>query len=118
MHIKPPKYSILSKGEQEALEDLQERDDLHNVVIFNAHKGGVVVIMDVTDYIEKAERQSSNKEDYRQRPKDQTAANKGTVNNVMERFQKDDLITKNLVKVLKTTSPLTPRFYIQSKIHK
>ena len=49
-HIKPPIYSNLSKGEQKALEALKERDD---IVIVNAKKGGVVVIMDVTDYIKK-----------------------------------------------------------------
>ena len=53
-HMKPPKYSNLSKGEQKALEDLQERDD---IVIVNADKAGAVVIMDASDYKEKAERQ-------------------------------------------------------------
>ena len=48
-HIKPPKYSNLSKGEQKALQDLQERDD---IVIVNVHKRGAVVIIDVTDYID------------------------------------------------------------------
>ena len=43
VHIKPPKYSHLSKEEQKALEDLQERD---NIVIVNANKGGAVVIME------------------------------------------------------------------------
>ena len=52
-HIKPPKYSNLLKGEQKALEDLQERDD---IVIINSAKGGAVAIMHVTDYIEKAKR--------------------------------------------------------------
>ena len=51
-HIKPPKYSNLSKGEQEPLKDLQERYD---IVIVNTDKGGGVLIMNVTDYIEKAE---------------------------------------------------------------
>ena len=53
-HIKPSKYSKLSKGEQEALEDLQERD---GTVITNVNEGVAVVITDVTGYIEKAERQ-------------------------------------------------------------
>ena len=44
-HIKPPKYSNLSKGEQEVLENLQERDER------------TVVIMDIADHIEEAERQ-------------------------------------------------------------
>ena len=42
--------------------------------------------MVVTDYIEKSERQLNNKDHYRQLSKDQTAANKETVNNVTERF--------------------------------
>ena len=47
---KPPKYSNLSKGEQNTLEDLQERDD-----IVNANKEGAAVIINVANYIEKAE---------------------------------------------------------------
>ena len=49
-HIKQPKYSNLSKGEQRALEDLQEKDD---IVIVNVDKGGAVFIMDVIDYMKK-----------------------------------------------------------------
>ena len=52
-HIKLLKYSNLSKWQQKALEDLQEREDIV-----------IVVIMDLTDYIEKAERQLNNKEHY------------------------------------------------------
>ena len=74
--------------------------------------------MVVTDYIEKAERQLYNNEHYRQLSKYQTAADNQTVNNVIESFQKENLITKNVAKWLKTTSPWTPRFYIQRKIHK
>ena len=68
--------------------------------------------MDVADYIENAERQLNNKEHYRQLSKDQTAANNETVNNVIERFQKENLITKNVAEGRKTTSPRTTRFYI------
>ena len=50
-YIKSPKYSNLSKGEQKALVDLQERD---NIVIVNADKGKAAIVMDVTNYIEKA----------------------------------------------------------------
>ena len=74
--------------------------------------------MNVTDYIEKSERQLNNKEHYCQLSKDQTPANNETVNNVIKNFQKENLITKNAAKGLKTTSPRTPRLYIQPKIHK
>ena len=74
--------------------------------------------MDVTDYIEKAGRQWNSKEHYHQLSKDQTAENNETVDNVIERFQKENLITKSVAEGLKTTLPRTPRFYIQPKIHK
>ena len=67
----------------------------------------------------KAEGQLNNKEHYRQLPEDQTAASNETVNSVIERFKRfQNLITKNVAEGLKTTSPRTPRFYIQPKIHK
>ena len=114
-HIKPPKSSNFSEGEPKALEDLQERDHVATVY---ANKGGAATIMDVTDYIEKAERQLNEKEHYRQLSKDQAVANNETVNNVIEKFQKENLITKNVAEGLKTTSSRTPRFHIQPKLHK
>ena len=43
---KPPRNSNLSKGEQKAVKDLQERAD---VVIVNVIKRGAGVTMDVTE---------------------------------------------------------------------
>ena len=51
--------------------------------------------MDVADCIEKAGRQLNKKEHYRQISKDQTAANNKAVKNVIERFQKKNLMTKS-----------------------
>ena len=67
-------------------------------------KGGAVAVMDVTNYIEKTERQFNSKDLYCQLSKNQTAANNGTVNNIIERFQKENLIIKNVAEGLKTTS--------------
>ena len=53
--------------------------------------------MDVVNCIEKAGRQLNKKEPYRQISKDQTAANNKAVKNVIERFQKKNLMTKNVV---------------------
>ena len=95
-----------------------ERD----VLIANVDKGGTVVIMDVTDNIEKnsksatdskSERQFNIKEHYRQLSKDQTAANNELANNVIERFQTENLINKNVVERLRTASPPTTRFFMQ-----
>ena len=60
-----------------------------------------VVTMDVTDYIEK-NWNTINKEHYHQLSKDQTTANNETADNVIERFQKKNLIIKNVAEELKT----------------
>ena len=57
--------------------------------------------MDANDCIAKVEEQINKKEHYRQLSKDQTAANNETVNNVIERFWKKNLITKNVAEGLK-----------------
>ena len=44
--------------------------------------------MHVTYYIEISERQLNNKDHYHQLLKDQAAASKETVNNIIKRFQK------------------------------
>ena len=59
--------------------------------------------MDVTDYMKKAERQLNNKDHFSQPSKNQTAANNETVNNVIERSQKENLIIKSLSERLRTT---------------
>ena len=52
----------LTKKEKQALEGFQNRDD---VVITKADKGGAVVIQDVTDYINKANRQLNDVDFYK-----------------------------------------------------
>ena len=54
---KRPNYSNLPVKEQKALQELQSRD---NIVISETDKGGSVVMLDVEDYIKKAEGQLQN----------------------------------------------------------
>ena len=90
-HIKPPKYSNLSKGEQEALENLQERDER------------TFVIMDIADHIEEAERQITSITANYQKIKLQQTRKQPTM--LKKGFKRKNLITKNVAKGLKTTSP-------------
>ena len=66
--MKNPKPS-LSKREQNAMEELTKRKD---IIIPKADKGGSVVIMDVEKYINEANRQLSNKRNYKKLQKDPT----------------------------------------------
>ena len=52
----------LSKGEQREIEELAKRK---GIIINNADKGGVVLIIDVEKYINEANRQLSEERSYK-----------------------------------------------------
>ena len=79
----------LTHGEKQALATLKERDDL---IISKADKGGAVVLQNVTDYIQEAERQLRDTEFYEKVDRDLTEAHTELINNTIERFQRENLI--------------------------
>ena len=105
----------LDKGEREAIKELSKRKD---IIITNADKGGAVVIVDTNDCITKAERQLNDKDNYHILPQNPTSVNNNLVNQAIDRFKKEKLITDKTADGLKTSDPRTSRFYITPKIHK
>ena len=97
------------------MQELQSRNDM---VITDVNKGGAVVILDVEDYVKEAERQLNNKENYRKIIYDPTTANNETINKIISRFHKENLLSKNISEGLKTENPRTPHFYLKPKVHK
>ena len=87
------KYSNLTIQERKAMQELQSRK---GIVITDADKGGDVVILDVEDYVKEAERQLNNKENYRKINYDPTTVNNETIHKVISRFQKENLLSKNI----------------------
>ena len=87
------KYSNLTIKERKAMQELQFRKDIG---ITDADKGGAVVILDVEDYVKEAERQLNNKENYRKINYDPTTVNNETIHKVISRFQKENLLSKNI----------------------
>ena len=112
--MKNPKPN-LSKGEQKAMEELPKRKD---IIITNADKGGAVVIMDVEKYIKEANRQLSDKRNYKTLQEDPTLQHNNLVNDTIDRFKKENLLSKKLAEGLKSVNPKPPKFYISPKIHK
>ena len=80
--MKRPNYSNLSVKEQKALQELQSRDA---IVITNADKGGMVVILDVEDYIKEVERQLNNTENYKNLNHNPATTDHKTVNKIIKR---------------------------------
>ena len=112
--MKNPKPN-LSKGEQKAMEQLAKRKD---IIITNAGKGGAVVIMAVKKYINEANRQLSDKRNYNKLKEDPTLQHSNLVNDTIDKFKKENLLSKKLADRLKSVNPKTPKFYISHKIHK
>ena len=85
------------------MQELQSRKD---IVITDADKGGAVV--NVEDYVKEAERRLNNKENYRRIYYDPTTVTNETIRKVISRFQKENLLSKNISDRLKSENPKTP----------
>lgn len=111
----PRKACNLNKHEIKALSDLMNRND---IIICNADKGGATVIMDVNDYIKEANRQLNDETHYKKLQSDPTSTHLNLINDTIERFKKDKLLSEKLANSLKITEARTPLFYLLPKIHK
>ena len=74
--------------------------------------------MDVEKYINEANRQLSDKCNYEKLQEDPTRQQSNLVNDSIDRFKKENLISNKLADGLKSVNPKTPKFYISPKIHK
>ena len=111
---KRPKQN-LTKGELEALKQLEKRQD---IAISNADKGGAVVIMDTDKYIEEVDRQLSDSTNYKKLQNNPTLQHNKLVNDTITRFKKEKLLPQNIAAGLITSNLRTPKFYLSPKIHK
>ena len=111
---RPSKYSNLTIKERKAVQELQSRND---IVVADANKRGAVVILLAEDYVKEAEKQFNNKENYRKIICEPTTANNETIHKVVSRFQKENLINKNISEGLKPENPKKPHFYLKPKVH-
>ena len=91
MNTKRPKDN-LTKGEQEALEELSERDD---IIITNADKRGAIVIMDFDKCISETQRQLNDENSYKKLQADPTLQHNKLVNVTVERFTKSSKFQLN-----------------------
>ena len=108
-------YNNLTKSELQAIEELRGRDD---IVITKAEKGDAVVIMHVERYVAEANRELSDNNFYRKLNHDPTPTYAERINNTIEQFKEEGLITETIAKGLKTHNPKTSNLYLNPKIHK
>ena len=86
------------------MEELAKRKDL---IITSLDKGGTVVIMDTQNYnyIKEANRQLSDKGNYKQLTEDTTLQHNRIINQITKRFKNENLLPKKTADGLKINNP-------------
>ena len=105
----------MSKKEEDALQNLTKRDD---IIITKADKGGAVVIVDVDDYIQEANRQLDNKEFYKKLTIDTTEINRIKVIRTINELKSSHLLNEKIANDLLSSEAKTPQFKMLPKVHK
>ena len=82
-----------------------------------AHKGGATVIIDVKDYIEKANEQLQDNSFYQKLNVDPTASYSEIVNSAIESFRKQELLSNSTSSKLTVDEIWTLQFHDFLKVH-
>ena len=88
------------------MNDLKERRD---IVITKADKGGAVVISNVDEYIQEANRQLSNQRFYKKVDENPTSLHAALVENAIDGLKLQGHLDKKMANQLKPNNPKTPR---------
>jgi hypothetical protein len=113
---KKPLYRCnLKKEELAAMKELTAEK---SIIIKPADKGGCIVIMDRTDYINEGLRQLQNPQHYRRLQVDPTDGFTKDINNIITQAFHNDIIDSKTKKNLITKFPRIANFYMLPKIHK
>ena len=95
--------------------------DLHNnpdITIKPADKGGSIVIMNTTDYIQEAQRQLSNPQDYRTLNTDPTVTYNKYIHHIIDQAWRLGIIDGTIKENLQAKNQQISSFYILPKLHK
>ena len=105
----------LTDTDKNAIDYFSKRKDL---VITKADKDGTTVILDVKDYIAKANEQLQDNSFYQKLNVDPTAKHSDIVNSVIESFRKQEILSNSTASKLTVDEVRTAQFHVFSKVHK
>ncbi|CAJ0937077.1 unnamed protein product, partial [Ranitomeya imitator] len=108
-------YSNMSPAEKLALEQLSADKTL---MVKAADKGGAIVIMDRTDYLEEAYKQLNDPDVYKVTSHNPLNSIAQKIRTLLEFHEQEGTIDNRLRTFLVKTDPITPIFYLLPKIHK
>ncbi|CAJ0935697.1 unnamed protein product [Ranitomeya imitator] len=98
--------------------DLEQLSSDKTLVVKPADKGGAIVIMDRTDYMEEAYRQLNDSDIYRVTSQNPLNSIAQKIKTLLEFHEQEGTIDNKLRTFLIKTDPITPIFYLLPNIHK
>ena len=113
-HARPPKQNVTT-AESKALTTLAKDE---SITILPADKGRAVVVMNATDYKQKAKDLLSDTNTYKAVTRDPTSKYKAELSTKLREIRSQNEITDAQHRHLLPTSTMTPRFYGLPKVHK
>ena len=111
---KPPK-SNNTPGERDAIRSLKENQD---IMVVPADKGRAVVVLNTSDYKEKAAELLSDQNTYVKLKGNPTTKYKNKLIKILQELKRSQAISEIKYKQLYPTSEEVPKFYGLPKVHK
>ena len=108
-------FQNLTRSERDAIKSLMANK---NIVVKPADKGGAVVVMNVTDYINEGLRQLTDANFYIETDVDLTHSHTENINNFLQQLLDDEEIDDKCHQFLHIDKERTSLFYMLPKIHK
>lgn len=112
---KQPHHDNLSLAERKALKDLGNRKD---IIIKPADKGGAIVVLNSSDYIQEGYRQLNDTKFYRHLNSDPISQHAAFIHERLSQLEQKGEITINTLRGLTAKHAVPGRFYMLPKIHK
>lgn len=90
----------------------------NNLMLTNADKGNTTVLLDKSEYSQKAYALLNDQNTYSKLSKDPTVTVQNKLNKIIDNFQKRKVISSDEGKFLKCNNGVPPKMYFLPKIHK
>ena len=103
---------------QKQLQAMRNLHNNRNIIIKPADKGGSIVIMNTTDYIQEAKRQLFNPEHYKPVTSDPTTTYNKYIHHLIDQAWRLGIINDTTKESLQTKNPRISTFHMLPKIHK
>ena len=97
---------------------MRDLHDNRNIIIKPTDKGGNIVIMNTTDYVQEAQRQLLNPEHYKPLTSGWTTTYNKYIHHLIDQAWRLGIISDTTKESLQTKNPRISTFYMLPKIHK